>query len=122
MAMHDWNHDGKKDMVDNFIEYQIYKDVTGQKDEPSYTPSRGNDMSTFGAIVSVIAGLLLQSALYVTLGIDVDDVPVLVVRRRIEIGTNCILNSRLLPIRLCSHTGNCIVQEEKLQLLVALFQ
>lgn len=44
------------------------------------------------------------------------------VRRRIEIGTNCILNSRLLPIRLCSHTGNCIVQEEKLQLLVALFQ
>ena len=23
MAMHDWNHDGKEDMVDNFIEYQI---------------------------------------------------------------------------------------------------
>ena len=55
MATHDWNHDGKKDMVDNFIEYQIYKDVTGQKDEPPYTPSRGNGMSTFGAIVSVIA-------------------------------------------------------------------
>lgn len=36
-------------------------------------------MSTFGAIVSVIAGLFLQSALYVTLGIDVDDVPVLVI-------------------------------------------
>ena len=79
MAMHDWNHDGKKDMVDNFIEYQIYKDVTGQKDEPSYTSSRGNGMSTFGAIISVIAGLFLQSALYVTLGIDVDDVPVLVI-------------------------------------------
>lgn len=79
MAMLDWNHDGKKDMVDNFIEYQIYKDVTGQKDEPSYIPSRGNGMSTFGAIVSVIAGLFLQSALYVTLGIDVDDVPVLVI-------------------------------------------
>lgn len=79
MAMHDWNHDGKKDMVDNFIEYQIYKDVTGQEDEPSYTPRRGNGMSTFGAIISVIAGLFLQSALYVTLGIDVDDVPVLVI-------------------------------------------
>lgn len=35
-------------------------------------------MSTFGANVSVIAGLFLQSALYVTLEIDVDDVPVLV--------------------------------------------
>lgn len=79
MAMYDWNHNGKKDMVDNFIEYQIYKDVTGQNDEPSYTPSRGNGMSTFGAIVSVIAGLFLQSALYVLLGIDVDDVPVLVI-------------------------------------------
>lgn len=45
-----------------------------------------------------------------------------IVRRRIEIGTNCISNFRLLPILLCSHTGNCIVQEEKLQLLVALFQ
>ena len=79
MAMHDWNHDGKKDWQDNFIEYQIYKDVTGQKDEPSYTPSRGKGMSTFGAIVSVIAGLFLQSALYVTLGIDVDGVPVLII-------------------------------------------
>ena len=43
------------------------------------------------------------------------------VRRRIEIGVNCILNSRLLPTRLCSHTDNCTVQEGKLQLFVALF-
>ena len=58
MATHDWNNDGKNDMIDNYIEYQIYKDVTGQNDEPSYTPSRGNGMSTFGAIISVIAGLV----------------------------------------------------------------
>ncbi len=79
MAMYDWNHNGKKDMADNFIEYQIYKDVIGQKNEPSYTPSRGNGMSTFGAIVSVIAGLFMQAALYVALGIDVENVPVLVI-------------------------------------------
>lgn len=79
MATHDWNHDGKNDMIDNYIEYQVYKDVTGQNDEPSYTPSRGTGMSTFGAIVSVIAGLVLQSVLYVTLGIDVDDVPVIII-------------------------------------------
>ena len=36
-------------------------------------------MSTFGAIISVIAGLVLQAALYTELGIDVDDVPVLVI-------------------------------------------
>ena len=56
-------------MVDNYIEYQIYKDVTGQNDEPSYTPSRGNGMSTFGAIISVIAGLVLQAVLYTVLGV-----------------------------------------------------
>ena len=79
MATHDWNHDGKNDMMDNYIEYQIYKDVTGQNDEPSYTSCRGNGMSTFGTIISVIAGLVLQAALYTGLGIDVDDVPVLVI-------------------------------------------
>lgn len=79
MATHDWNHDGKNDMMDNYIEYQIYKDVTGQNDKPSYTPSRGNGMSTFGAIISVIAGLVLQAALYTGHGIDVDNVPVLVI-------------------------------------------
>ena len=79
MGMYDWNHNGKNDMVDNFIEYQIYKDVTGQNNESSYTPSRGNGMSTFGAIISVIAGLFLQAALYVALGIDVENVPVLVI-------------------------------------------
>ena len=79
MATHDWNHDGRNDMMDNYIEYQIYKDVTGQNDEPSYTPSRGSGMSTFGAIISVIAGLVLQAVLYTVLGIDVDDVPVLII-------------------------------------------
>ena len=36
-------------------------------------------MSTFGAIVCVIAGLFLQATLYVALGIDVDDVPLFVI-------------------------------------------
>lgn len=79
MALYDWNHDGKKDWQDNIIEYQIYKESTGQKDIPSYKPSRGNGMSTFGTVISVVAGLFLQAALYTMLGIDVDDVPVLVI-------------------------------------------
>ena len=46
MAMYDWNHNGEKDMADDFIEYQIYKHSTGQKNNSSYTPSNG--ISTFG--------------------------------------------------------------------------
>ena len=34
MALHDWNHDGKKDWQDNFIEYQIYKDCTSNNSTP----------------------------------------------------------------------------------------
>ena len=30
MAIYDWNKDGKKDMVDDFVEYQIYKDSMKQ--------------------------------------------------------------------------------------------
>lgn len=28
MAFYDWNHDGKKDLADDYIEYQIYKKST----------------------------------------------------------------------------------------------
>lgn len=79
MAMHDWNHNGKNDMGDNFIEYQIYKNATGQNNKPTYSSGKSNGMSTFGAIISVIAGLVLQSVLYTALGIDVENVPVLVI-------------------------------------------
>lgn len=28
MAFYDWNHDGKKDFTDDFIEYNIYNEST----------------------------------------------------------------------------------------------
>ena len=28
MAMYDWNHNGKNDMQDDYLEYMIYKDCT----------------------------------------------------------------------------------------------
>lgn len=35
MAMYDWNGNGNRnDMVDNFIEYQIYKDCTNKSNTP----------------------------------------------------------------------------------------
>ena len=77
MALHDWNHDGKKDWQDNFIEYQIYKDATGQKNNSSYTPRNG--ISTFGAILSMVGGLFL-GAMIVALfaGDNVENVPVII--------------------------------------------
>ena len=39
MAIRDWNGDGKRDMADNFIEYQIYKDCTSNKSSCSSVSS-----------------------------------------------------------------------------------
>lgn len=64
-------------MVDNYIEYQIYNDVTGQNEKSTHSSNSGG-ISTFGAIVSMFAGLFLQSVLYSALGVEVDDVPVLI--------------------------------------------
>lgn len=77
MAMNDWNDNGKNDMGDDFIEYQIYKDSLGSNNYGSH--SAGNGISTFGAIVSVVSGFILQAMLYAVLGINVENVPVLVI-------------------------------------------
>lgn len=77
MAFYDWNGNGKKDVGDDFIEYQIYKESTSNHNHVSH--SSGNGISTFGAILSVIGGLVLQAILYTMLGIEVENVPVLVI-------------------------------------------
>lgn len=74
MALYDWNHDGKKDWQDDYIEYQIYKDMTGQnkldKQKPSFGSEGGSGkgMSNFGAAVSTIGGLFLFVLLCMLLG------------------------------------------------------
>lgn len=65
MAFYDWNRDGKKDFIDDFIEYQIYKESTGNN---NYTPRSGGGISTFGAIVATIGGLFLVAGIIALLG------------------------------------------------------
>lgn len=59
MALFDYNRDGKKDMVDNYIEYQIYKNSTINKETNNYTSNETNGISTFSALVAVIGGMLI---------------------------------------------------------------
>lgn len=72
MAFIDWNNDGKKDIADDFIEYQIYRQSTRNS---NYIPSRG--ISTFGAIVATIGGLFLAAAIIALLG-GGEDTPVFI--------------------------------------------
>ena len=45
--VHDWNGDGIKDAGDAFIEYQIYKQVTGSTDEENCDEDEDNGDNTF---------------------------------------------------------------------------
>lgn len=39
MAFFDWNHNGKKDWQDDYIEYNIYKECTKDDDSNNYSSS-----------------------------------------------------------------------------------
>ena len=77
MAMYDWNHNGKNDPVDDYLEYQIYHNCKSDNDRPHHTQISGG-ISTFGAVFSMICGIVLQAFIYTVFGIDVKDVPVVI--------------------------------------------
>jgi len=78
MAFNDWNHDGENDWQDDFLEYQIYNDSTGNKNDSSY--NSGGGMSTFDAalytIISIVVGALIVSFFS---GGNVENVPPIVI-------------------------------------------
>ncbi len=49
MALYDWNRNGKKDVVDDYIEYQIYKECM----KPNSGKSSSNS-SGIGVILTII--------------------------------------------------------------------
>ena len=85
MARHDWNQDGKRDATDDYIEYQIYKNVTEKEESNLGTSSSNNssnrsnntskkkeDISTAGAMLSAIVGFILLAFIYMLIGDDAD--------------------------------------------------
>lgn len=50
MARFDFNRDGKKDIFDSMIEYEIYKDVMGEDDDDTdYTPPSSKSNKSYDA-------------------------------------------------------------------------
>lgn len=77
MAMYDWNHNGKNDPVDDYLEYQIYHNCKSDHNRPHHTQSSGG-ISTFGIVFSMICGMVLQAFIYTVFGIDVKDIPAVI--------------------------------------------
>ena len=62
MAFYDWNRDGKKDFVDDYIEYNIYKECTkDDNNSNSYSSSNysnNNSGCSFWAWFAIIMFIL----------------------------------------------------------------
>ena len=57
MAMFDWNGNGNRnDMVDNFIEYQVYKDCTSNNRTPRRSTSSSAGVFLIVFIIAMIVG------------------------------------------------------------------
>lgn len=59
MALYDWNKNGKKDMADDFIEYQIYKDCMKTSKGNSSSSSSGSGAWLIGFIILMFVLALL---------------------------------------------------------------
>jgi hypothetical protein len=70
--MYDWNGNGKYDEQDAFIDYQIYKDFSKDKNKGiPQTPRRNsNGISSFGAILSTVGGFVGTAIVASMIGID----------------------------------------------------
>lgn len=58
MAMYDWNHNGKNDMQDDYLEYMIYKDCTNDNNSNTNHSSYNSD-SAFGMNVFVVIAVIV---------------------------------------------------------------
>ena len=67
MAFFDWNRDGKKDITDDFIEYNIYKQST-QNNNNNYRSSGG--ISNFGAGVGTILTIIISAVIAGVIGLE----------------------------------------------------
>ncbi len=60
MAFYDWNKDGKKDIVDDYIEYNVYKESTKNNSSQHHS---GNGMSNFGATIATIVSIFIAAGI-----------------------------------------------------------
>ena len=78
MAFTDWNGDGKNDIVDDSIEYNLVQNSINNSGTGGggNRPSGGG--STSSAVLCAIAGLVEDALFFALLGIDADDIPIVV--------------------------------------------
>lgn len=63
MALYDWNKDGKKDFQDDFVEYQIYRDCTNNKNESSsYSDNSGSGKGLLNYVCIVLVIVIIIGA------------------------------------------------------------
>lgn len=78
MAFIDWDHNGKYDDFDRYMDYQMLNDGIKKGSGGGGGSHRGGGMSTLAAILCVFGGLVVEAIIFAVFKIDVDDVSVIV--------------------------------------------
>ena len=62
MAFYDWNHNGKKDLQDDFLEYKIYEECQKDSNQPPRGDSGGGGCSCFlyGLVILFVIKLFIE--------------------------------------------------------------
>ncbi len=66
MAFYDWDRNGKNDAVDDFIEYNVYKQST--QNNNNYRSGKG--VSNFGAGCGTVLTIIIAAAIAGALGLE----------------------------------------------------
>ena len=78
MAYIDWDHNGKHDDFDRYMDYQMLNDGIKNGSGGGGGLHRGGGMSTLAAVLCVVGGLVIEGFVLNAFKIDVDDVSVIV--------------------------------------------
>jgi F0F1-type ATP synthase assembly protein I len=79
--MHDWDGNGKNDLTDDMIEYQMFKEASNYADANKSTHTNGSSnsgnggLSTRQVLLCPVGGVLLDALFFYILDVDVDSVP-----------------------------------------------
>lgn len=76
MAFYDWNKDSKKDVADDFIEYNIYKQST-QNNNNNNSYRSGSGISNLGAGVATVIDIIVSAA--IAGGMGLEGIPLVIV-------------------------------------------
>jgi len=75
MAVNDWNHDGQKNAVDDYVDYKLSSEGSNDSpNKPNRNPNNPFTLTLVDVIGSLLLGFYLMIKFYVAIEVDLADI------------------------------------------------